>query len=139
MFLPFLSKPLLKSAYRYSKMGFFILIWNLLLWFSHSKIVLSALFPHYFQDFRNLEIGFPAFKMALLHLRNAEINIKVAETEDIAEIAKFCCYIAFSTIIYFLTPCTYFNPFLRPKKENISAVHYYYLLFKSIYIIDIIL
>ena len=46
--------------------------------------IISMLYPHYF---RNLEIGFPAFGMALFYFSNAEINIKVAE---IAEIAEMC-------------------------------------------------
>ena len=69
LFLPFLSKPLLKSAFRSLKWGFLFLIWNLVLYFLILKCyyfcIISALFLSYFCDFRGLEIGFPAFKMAL--------------------------------------------------------------------------
>ena len=51
-------------------------------------------FEKCFQQFKwgsllcNLKIGFHTFEMALFHFRNAEINIKVAEISENAEIAE---------------------------------------------------
>ena len=50
--------------------------------FPYSEMTLSAYFlhfPHYLQDFRGLEMGFPAFEMALFHFRLTEINFKTEE------------------------------------------------------------
>ena len=46
--------------------------------FPYSEMVLSVLFPRYF---RGLEMGFHAFEIALVHIMNAETNIKKAVTQ----------------------------------------------------------
>ena len=55
---------------------------------SYFDIEVSTMISLLFLDFRDLEIGFPAFEMALLQFRNAEINIKV----EIAEIIQKVTY-----------------------------------------------
>ena len=72
LFVPFLSKPLLESAFRSLKLGFFTLIWNLVLNF----LILKLYSPNMKCD---LEIDSIAFETALCHFSLAEINIKLAE------------------------------------------------------------